>query len=44
MPIRSRLTNKHMVIIYVVTKPEFVADMCRRSTFTQPANLAFDLF
>ena len=41
-PIRSRFTNKHMVIVYVVTKPEFVTDMRRRTTFTQRANLMFD--
>jgi hypothetical protein len=43
VPIRSRVTNKHMVIVHVVTKPEFIADMRRRTTFAQPANMAFDL-
>jgi hypothetical protein len=31
-----------MVIVHVITKPEFVANVRGRTTFTQPTNLAFD--
>lgn len=41
-PIRSSLSNEHVMILYFVTKTNSFFEIDRRAAFTQSANFAFD--